>query len=184
MSADAIRIPGTAFVSQRTEADVRFERALAEWGASLSRIAVACSRDHADAEDLLQDIHFAVWKGFAKFRGECSERTFVFRIAHNRALSHIRRRVRTVVLDDECGLADPRPGPADHALSRLANERLMAAVRSLPELLRQAVMLQLEGLSNPEIADVLGVTAGNVAVRLTRGRKRLRELIEKAGHDE
>lgn len=168
-------------MSLRADADFRFERALQAWGSSLSRIAAAYSHDPADAEDLLQEILFAVWKAFGAFRGECSERTFVFRVAHNRALSHIRRRVRTVSLSDDLGLADPRPDPAARALASQATARLMSAIRTLPELVRQVVMLQLEGLTNAEIAEVLGVTPGNVAVRLTRGRKRLRELLDEEG---
>jgi RNA polymerase sigma-70 factor (ECF subfamily) len=54
---------------------------------------------------------------------------------------------------------------------------LVAAVRELPETLRQTVMLRLEGLSPGEIAALQGDTENNVAVRLTRARARLRELL-------
>jgi RNA polymerase sigma-70 factor (ECF subfamily) len=53
----------------------------------------------------------------------------------------------------------------------------MAAVRQLPPSQRQVVMLYLEGLVNLEIAEVLGVTANNVGVRLARARQLLRELL-------
>jgi len=55
----------------------------------------------------------------------------------------------------------------------------MAAVRSLPETYRSAVMLTLEGLSNREVADIVGTTENNIAVRLTRARHLLRQRLSK-----
>jgi RNA polymerase sigma-70 factor (ECF subfamily) len=121
-----------------------------------------------------------VWQALPSFRGDCSERTFVFRIAHNRAVSHIDRwqRRRTDALDDEAPVAAPGPDPERSLSAQQSHERLQAAVQSLPLGLRQVVVLTLEGLSHAEVADIVGITENNVAVRLTRAKAALSRLLE------
>jgi RNA polymerase sigma-70 factor (ECF subfamily) len=156
----------------------RFDRLLHEHGAALGRLAAAYESDRHEREDLLQDILLAIWRALRSFRGESSERTFIFRIAHNRAITHRQRRRGNVSsLHDVPEPPDPR-APPDLELARAQQEeRLFAAVRSLPPAYRQAVMLRLEGLSHREVADVLGTSENNVAARLSRARKKLTALL-------
>jgi len=159
--------------------DERCVRMLQEHDRSLRRLAASYERDPARQEDLVQDIWFAVWRALPQFRGDCSERTFVFRIAHNRGVSHIDhwQRRRTDVLDEEAPIAAPGPDP-EHSLSQQQrHERLRRAVQALPLSMRQVVVLTLEGLTNAEVAEVLGITGNNVAVRLTRARAELSRLL-------
>lgn len=158
---------------------VAIESVLAGYGAGLMRVALAYTRDAVDAQDLYQDICYAIWKALPRFRGEASLRTFVWRIAHNRGLSHRARGWRgpgKLELDVEY----PDPGPAADELvaERQRNDRLFAAVRALPEAGREVVLLALEGLTHGEIAEVLGITENAVAVRLTRARDRLRTQLD------
>jgi RNA polymerase sigma factor (sigma-70 family) len=158
-----------------------FDRVAREYGAALARLASAYEQDPDEREDLLQDILFALWRALPTFRGDCSERTFVYRVAHNRALTHRKRsKVRGVgaaPLEDASDVADTGLGPADRAVSSERQEQLLAAVRRLPPQYRQVVMLRLEDLSNAEMAAVLGVNDNVVAIRLTRARKQLAELL-------
>ena len=147
---------------------------------ALRRLAATYERDPSRQQDLVQDIWLAVWQALPNFRGDCSERTFVFRIAHNRAVSHIDRwqRRRTDALDDETPVAAPGPDPEYTLSAQQRHERLQAAVQSLPLGLRQVVVLTLEGLSHTEVADIVGITENNVAVRLTRAKAALSRLLE------
>ena len=159
--------------------ETRFLRLINAHGAALARLSAGYERDPGRRQDLAQEIHLALWQALPAFAGQCSERTFVLRVAHNRAISHIRhwRIRRTEPLDEEPAIADVRQNPehaATDAERRLALER---AVRELPLGLRQVIMLLLEGLSHREIGDVLGLSEGNVAVRATRARKLLVELM-------
>jgi DNA-directed RNA polymerase specialized sigma24 family protein len=72
-------------------ADAFYASAIAEFGPALARLAAACERDGSLQQDLLQDIHVAVWRSFATFRNQCSLRTWVYRVAHNTAASFARR---------------------------------------------------------------------------------------------
>ena len=71
--------------------DDLYASAIAEFGPALARLAAACERDRGLQQDLLQDIHVAVWRSFATFRNQCSLRTWVYRVAHNTAASFARR---------------------------------------------------------------------------------------------
>ena len=152
---------------------------LGEFGPSLDRLAAAYEGDPAERDDLLQDISFALWRALPAFRGECSERTFVYRVAHNRGLTHrARRRLRvTEPLESVEVMADPRPDPEQVTIRNLTRDRLQAAVRRLPEGARQVVTLSLSGLGAAEIGDVLGITENNAAVRLSRARRALKDLL-------
>jgi RNA polymerase sigma-70 factor (ECF subfamily) len=165
--------------AERVESrEARLERLLREYGAAIARLCAAYERDAADRDDLWQDVAFALWKALDGFRGECSEKTFVYRVARNRVLTHrFRRRHASAPISEAGEVADPRSDPAAAAEASGERERLLLNVRLLPETLRGAVVLRLEGLTDREIADVLGVTVNNVAVRLTRARDMLRRLM-------
>ena len=160
-----------------------FHRLLRDFGPAIERLASAYEPDPNERQDLVQEIIFALWRALPSFRAECSEKTFVYRIAQNRGLTHRWRRrthyARTVDLSE---MQDTLPDPESQsdlpaALGRIGREELLAAVQQLPGLHRDVIVLSLEGLSNSEIAEVLGISQGNVAVRLTRARAALREIL-------
>ena len=160
--------------------DDRFERIVRTHGAALGRLAAAWAADPAAREDLMQEILIALWRALPRFRGDASERTFVFRVAMNRALSHrFRRPPRGEPLDTAADVADPARTPEAQATASEQRALLLSGVQSLPESLRQVLTLNLEGLSGAEIADVLGISENNVHVRLTRARKALQEALHK-----
>lgn len=81
--------------------DARATRWLTEYARPLQRLIAAYARKEADRADLLQDIALALWCALPAFRGDCSERTFLLRIAHNRALTFLSKRgLPTEELDD------------------------------------------------------------------------------------
>jgi len=165
----------------RRALEEQFERILSEHGAAISRLAYSYEIVAGVREDLVQEIALAIWQALAHFRGECSERTFVFRIAHNRGLTHVwRRRPPQQSLDDleeADEPVDPRPHPDERLAQMNQRERLTSAVQSLPVAHKQIIVLMLEGLSHAEIGEVLGITENNVAVRLTRARKALKDAM-------
>jgi RNA polymerase sigma-70 factor (ECF subfamily) len=90
--------------------DETYQEASAAYGAALSRLARAYEAEPEKRGDLLQEIHIAMWKSLGRFNGSCSLRTWVFRIAHNLAASHVlperrRNRIRMVGLEELAGAA-------------------------------------------------------------------------------
>lgn len=164
----------------KSEAEQQLHRLLAANGPALLRLAASYTNTASDRDDLVQDIAIALWKALPKFRGDCSERTFLFRVAHNRAIDYLRqRRASTTSLDDDTPVRDTRPNPEVGFAQEQQGERLRQAIHRLPLAYRQVITLMLEEMSYGEIAQVLGVTETNVGVRLNRARQLLRELLEK-----
>jgi RNA polymerase sigma factor (sigma-70 family) len=163
----------------REEQERWFDRLLAENGGALSRLAASYTNSAADRDDLVQEIALALWRALPHFRGECSERTFTFRIAHNRAVTYLTQR-RAQKAEGSAGIevADTAPSAEAGLVRDQQGARLRRAVRSLPLLYRQVVTLMLEGMEYDEIAQVLGISESNVGARLTRARQMLRELME------
>lgn len=158
--------------------DDRFERVVQQYGAGLRRLANAWERDPAAQEDLLQEILLAIWRALPRFRGEASERTFVFRVAMNRALTHrFRKPPRGEPLDTVREAPDPGRTPEAAATISEQRARLVSAIQSLPVATRQILTLALEGLSRGEIADILGISENNATVRLSRARRALQEML-------
>ena len=159
----------------------QFDRILGEQGGAISRLAYSYETVASVREELVQEIGLAIWQALPRFRGECSERTFVFRIAHNRGLTHVwRRRPAHQPLDDleEADQpVDPRPHPDEQVAQIDQRVRLMSAIQSLPVAHRQMIVLMLEGLSHAQMAEVLGITENNVGVRLNRARNMLKDAL-------
>ena len=177
---DAVADLGPAVAMTAEGLAERFDGLLREHGPALRRVASGYEADPARREDLFQDICLAVWQALPRFRGESSERTFLFRIAHNRGLTHRTRRFRrapapTADLAEAEEVADPGASPETAARDGERRARLREAVRRLPLEPRQVLTLTLEGLTPREISEVVGITENNVAVRLSRARKLLRD---------
>jgi RNA polymerase sigma-70 factor (ECF subfamily) len=172
---DALRVPLAGSLA-RKDLEARFEGLLAQNRASLSRLAFSYTNTAADREDLLQDTALAIWQALPNFRGECSERTLVYRIAHNRALSALVRTGAEHSAIDEIPL-DPAPLVETAIARKEESTHLADAVRRLPLPFRQVVVLTLEGLEYSEIAEVLGISESNVGVRLNRARPLLRQIL-------
>jgi RNA polymerase sigma-70 factor (ECF subfamily) len=164
----------------RAELERWFDELLATYGSALGRLAGSYTRTAAEREDLVQEIALAIWGALPGFRGECSERTFLFRIAHNRALAHVARRLPVAESDTLPDVEDATPSPEKLLSSEQQGQLLMAAIQRLPVAYAQVVTLMLEGMTYQEIADVLGISETNVGARLTRGREMLRRLLRSA----
>jgi RNA polymerase sigma-70 factor (ECF subfamily) len=145
---------------------------------ALGRLSGSYAGSTGERDDLLQEIALALWQALPRFRGECSERTFLFRIAHNRCINHIsRRRPMESLQAMELDPADDTR-PIDLALGQAQESaRLMQAVQRLPLIQRQVIVLALEDMDYQEIASVLGISETNVGVRLNRARTSLKRLM-------
>jgi RNA polymerase sigma factor (sigma-70 family) len=157
----------------------RLNRLLTANGPALLRLAASYTNTSSDRDDLFQDIAVALWKALPRFRGECSERTFLFRVAHNRSIDYLRRRREIASsIDADAPLRDSRPNPEAGLVQEQQSERLRQAIHRLPLPYRQVITLTLEEMSYSDIAQVLGVTETNVGVRMNRARQLLRQLLE------
>jgi RNA polymerase sigma-70 factor (ECF subfamily) len=166
-----------------------YEMAIAEFGPALVRLAQAYERDPDRRQDLLQDIHFALWRSFAAFDQRCSLRTWTYRVAHNVASSHVlrdrRRRARPLVGLEALEHAPSHDeAPDEHLAGRLDAERRREQVVTLLERLappdRQLMLLYLEGLDAASISEVTGLSGANVATKVHRIKRVLAAQVRAA----
>ncbi len=163
----------------RTGLEELFDSLMAQNGPALFRLASGFTNVPADRDDLFQEIVLAVWQALPSFRGESSPRTYIFRIARNRAIAHlVSRRTPQTVEGEELLVHDPKPDPERQVEVKEQQRNILDAVRRLPFVYRDVLTLALEGLNYAEIAEVLGVSEANVGARLTRARSVLRKLLE------
>lgn len=149
---------------------------LVSWVPRLRRYARALAGNRDDADDLVQDTLERACAKSSLWRGVADMRAWLFGIMHNLHVDGVRRpRLHTVVLDD----ATPEVPVAPTQDHRLAVLDLQAALERLPVEQREIVLLvALEDMSYAEVAATLGIPMGSVMSRLSRGRERLRSLME------
>lgn len=167
--------------------DSMYEQAAEIYGSALDRLARAYELDPETRRDLLQEIHFHLWRSFSTFDQRCSLRTWVYRVAHNVATAHVirQRRIRDklVNLEDLETLEDL----ADRNQSELAIgesqalERLATLIRRLKPLDRQIILSYLEGMPAHAISEITGLSPANIAMKVHRITKILKRWFGEGG---
>jgi len=169
--------------------DELYQDAALTYGAPLERLARAYEADPDIRRDLLQDIHVALWRSFESFDGRCSTRTWIYRVAHNVAASHVMRQRRTrsqalVGLEDEELENLPEATTGQHAADRShALDRLLSLIQRLKPLDRHVILSYLEGLDAASIGEIAGLSPGNVATKIHRIKTVLARQFQQGGPD-
>ena len=158
-----------------------FEILMRRYNQRLFRVARGILADDAEAEDVMQEAYVRAFRQLATFRGEARFSTWLTRIACHEALARSRKRRRLVSI---AGGEPPEPpaeapGPEREMENRELHAVLREAVEILPDPLRTVFCLrEVEGLSTEQTADLLGLSAENVRVRLHRAKRSLRQKLD------
>src|SRR5438105_3422769 len=108
--------------------DELYTRTTAEYGDALDRLGRAYEADAEKRRDLLQEIHIALWRSFEHFQGRCSLRTWIYRVAHHAAVSHVirqRRNKATFLMSlEEIEAMPDQSGHGQKSERRIDSERL------------------------------------------------------------
>jgi len=146
-------------------------------GAAIQRLARGYEADPDKQKDLLQEIHMELWKSLGSFDGRCSLRTWVYRVAHNVGASHVvrSRRLSSRLTDLET-LEAEMPGIDEVQIDRhFSSARIFDLIRRIKPIDRQIIMLYLEGEGAGSIAEVSGLSPANVATKIHRIKKTLKQ---------
>ena len=153
-------------------ADDLYEDAAKTYGAALERLVRAYEADPDKRRDLLQDIHFELWQSFKGYETRCSLRTWVYRVAHNTAASHIVRQRRSNLRNLlSLEALEAAPYASDHGREsedRIALERIYQLIHQLKPLDRQLMLLYLEDMDAASIGEITGISPGSVRVQIHR----------------
>jgi RNA polymerase sigma-70 factor (ECF subfamily) len=168
------------------QSDELYKEASALCGAALRRLARGYEADPEKRRDLLQEIHIELWRSLRLFDGRCSLQTWVYRVAHNVAASHIVRSRRASGRLVDLDALEREPGFVDgevQANQRYSVSRLLDRVYRLKPLDRQIILLYLEGEKASSIAEITGLSAVNVATKIHRIKKLLnRQTAQGTNH--
>lgn len=147
--------------------------------------ALQMTGNHGEADDLAQETFLRAFQAIERFDGRSEFSTWIYRIAVNLTINHLKRRARSRPADE----ADPRVAgamsaaagggdPASELETRRFYVRLATALDALPENLKATlVLVSLQGLPHRIVADILGCSEGTVSWRVHEARKQLREAL-------
>jgi RNA polymerase sigma-70 factor (ECF subfamily) len=165
--------------------DELYEQAVADFGPAVERLANSYEFDPEKRRDLLQEIHLAMWRSLEGFDGRCSLRTWVYRVAHNVAASHVirhrRMRSATLVGLDEISQFAGANDPAATLDQQQTIDQLHHLIRQLKPLDREVILLYLEQLDAESIAEIVGISGANVATKIHRIKKILAKRFREGG---
>lgn len=167
-----------ALLAQYAKGDAQAARDLA--ARIVPRILGFASRtlgERAEAEDIAQEVMLRLWRAAPAWRsGEAQVTTWAYRVALNLCTDRLRARTRRRegALDSVAEPEDSAPQAVQSMIDADRQAALMAALATLPDRQREAVVLRhIEGLANPEIADIMGVGVEAVESLIARGKRSL-----------
>lgn len=192
-SGSAFALADAAYIERLRLGDAdAFDKLVVRYSNDIFALLVRLTSDADEAADLTQDTFLRALKAIAGFRGESDLKTWLYRIAINESRNRFRwwkrrRREKTVSLDESLGnsessyqdiLADNSSNPEEDALRREREAILQNALRELPTIYREPVVLfDIEGLSYDEICRALDLNPGTLKSRLARGRQELKKRL-------
>lgn len=169
----------------RASQDGLYREAVDQFAASLERLATAYEADPEKRRDLSQEIHFQLWRSFERYDSRCSLRTWVYRVAHHVAVSHVIRERRTfsaLVSLEELDRLPDRPEGSSGGERRLNLDRLSALIQQLKPLDRQVIVSYLEEMDAASISEITGLSPANVAMRIHRIKNLLAKRFHQGGN--
>lgn len=166
-----------------------FELLIKKYQRRIFHLIYRITQDPAVVEPLAQDVFLKAYRSISSFRGSSRFYTWLYRIAVNTSLSHIKREAagenREITLEYELDSSPLQPDsmkaedPEELFMRKEFFKHLFDSLRRLPEDLRTAVILrEFSGMNYEEISEVMGIPLGTVRSRIFRARARLREMLE------
>lgn len=157
--------------------EVAFVEMVRRYDSGLRRLAFRLLGDRDAMDDVLQEAYLKAFASITRFRGSASPRTWLYRIVYNACLDHLRSRHREPPQAKQ--LEAWTRDPSEQSDLRLSLEEALAALA--PEECAAVLLVDAEGLSYDEAASVVGVAAGTIGSRLSRGRAALRRALREPG---
>lgn len=162
-------------MSELLPSNKEFTQLYARYAESIYHLCRSYLNDDEIAKDLLQETFICVWKNRSKFRGESSIQTWIYRIAVNTCLGHIRNTKRKgITVNDTSILAekyDDHQHEEEHSITILYQ-----AIQQLPEADRLIISMVLQEIPYDQIAEAMGMQEGNLRVKIHRIKKQLASI--------
>ena len=156
--------------------ELQFTKMVKEYRKTIYTICYFYSKDTEEVNDLYQEILINLWKGFEKFRGESSLKTWIWRVSLNTCNNQERKKkssVQTIPLSIDIDLYN------DDDVQSKQIQMLYDRINRLDVFDRAIILLWLENMNYQDIADVVGISLSNVTTRLFRIKEQLKSMSNK-----
>lgn len=154
-----------------------FEEIYKTYYERIYRLCMGYVNDYALAQDLVQETFIIVWKQLPKFRNESSIGTWIFRIASNHCLRQIEKEKRLPKTELPIQLKEEETPESIEPQIKLLYE----FISELPEMDRIIISLELEDIKQAEIAKIVGLSEGNIRVKIHRIKEKLTKKFKDHG---
>lgn len=152
-----------------------FVESIEEHSGIIHKIVGMYIDDYTDREDAYQEVVLQAWKSKDSFRGESKFSTWLYKVALNTVLTALRKNKKNFNTNDyELNIA-----AEDSSLVKDKYEILQMALKSLNEADRSIIIMHLDGFTNPEIANFMGITINHTNVKIHRIKIKITETIKK-----
>lgn len=138
------------------------------------KLVALYASDAEEKKDLYQEVLLQAWKGWPSFRQESKFSTWLYRVCLNTIFTHKRKKQPLAFTES---LEDISPAVENSSVEKEDGIRLRQAVRSLAETDRALISMHLDGYSNAEIGEMLGISNNHVSVKLHRIKEQLSNLL-------
>ena len=156
--------------------ELQFTKMVKEYRKTIYTVCYFYSKDSEEVNDLYQEILINLWKGFEKFRGESSLKTWIWRVSLNTCNNQERKKkssVQTIPLSIDIDLYN------DDDVQSKQIQMLYDRINRLDVFDRAIILLWLENMSYQDIANVVGISLSNVTIRLFRIKEQLKSMSNK-----
>ena len=163
---------------QTKELEKQFERLINDNQLLLYKVCRVYAFSADDRKDLFQDIVIQLWKSFPKYRAEAKFSTWMYRVAINTSISRIRKE-KNFIHSYQLNELPTQLQDKDDAVEREEQfATLYAAIDQLNEIEKAIIMLYLEDKTYEEMEEIMGMNQGNLRVKMTRIKEKLRQLTK------
>jgi RNA polymerase sigma-70 factor, ECF subfamily len=172
-----LRLVNKGYTLQKDELEKQFEKQIHENELLIYKVCRLYAYSEADRQDLFQEIVIQLWKAFPKFRGQSKFSTWLYRIGINTAITRLRKQKDFIDSYEPASL----PQHVDETASSEEEEQfklLYTAIEQLNQVEKAIVMLYMEEKTYEEMEDILGISQGNLRVKMNRIKDKIRQLTK------
>ena len=159
------------------ETEIEFEKRIREHALLIHKVCRIYADSDADRQDLFQEIVIHLWKAYPKYQGLSQFSTWLYRVGINTAITGLRKQRNFITTYEPAALPSHHPDETDNEEEEQW-QQLATAIKKLNEVEKAIVMLYMEDRSYEEMEDILGISQGNLRVKMSRIKEKLRQLTK------
>ena len=163
---------------QKKDAEKRFEKDIREHELLIYKVCRIYTSSEADRKDLFQEIVIQLWNSYSKYKGQAKFSTWLYRVAINTAITGLRKQKNFIISFEPFALNANISDDNYYEDEEEKIRQLYAAIEQLNQVEKAIVMLYMEEKPYDEMEEILGISQGNLRVKMNRIKEKLRELTK------